>query len=138
MLTAERTDGLVKSNQVVPIRKWSHIAAVFSETETRLYFNGKLVHTGPPTEISGGTHFVIGNAGENHPREFFLGQIRCLRISQGERYKADFTPEERFAKDASDNPSKAVLIYDSLHIDEDRVIDLSGHGNDGRWERFEP
>ncbi len=137
MLTAERIDGLVKSNQVVPIRKWSHIAAVFSKQETRLYFNGKLVHTGPPTEISGGTHFVIGNAGENHPREFFLGKIRCLRISHGERYKADFTPEERFAKDADKSQSNTVLIYDGQNVDGDRVIDLSGNGNDGRWERFE-
>ena len=138
MLAAERIEGLVKSKQVVLIREWSHIATVFAETETRLYFNGKLVVSGPPTKAVGGTHFVVGNAGENHPREYFLGQIRSVRISKGERYESDFTPDEQCIKDADDAPAKAVLIYDGSTVEGDRVIDLSGEDNHGTWERLMP
>lgn len=130
--------GVVKSRQTVPIKQWSHIAVVFGDAETRLYFNGKLVETGTPTKDVGGTNFVIGNVGKDNPIDYFLGQIRCLRISHGERYEGDFTPDERFAKDSDDAPAKAILIYDGQNAEGDRVIDLSGNGNDGYWERLRP
>ena len=58
----------------------------------------------------------------------FIGQMRCVRISKGERYTDDFTPSESFTAD--DN---ALVIYDAKSVDGDRVIDLSGNGNDGIW-----
>ncbi len=38
----------------------------------------------------------------------------------------------------TDSPSKALLIFDGLRIVRDRLIDLRGNGNDGRWDRYEP
>ena len=136
-LGGEQLKGGVKSPQVVPLAVWSHVAAVFGDQETRLYFNGKLVMTHIPTNpAESDTRFVVGNVGENNPTEFFLGQIRSVRISEGERYKTDFVPEERFAKDADGAKTQALLIFDGASFDDDRIIDLSGHGNDGVWQDF--
>lgn len=136
-LGGEKLEGTVKSDQVVPLAVWSHIAAVFGDQETRLYFNGKLVMTHIPTSpAESDTRFVVGNVGENNPTEFFLGQIRSVRISEGERYKTDFVPEEQFAKDADGSENKTLLIYDGSSFDNDRIIDLSGNGNDGVWQDF--
>ncbi len=82
------------------------------------------------------TRFVVGNVGEDNPTEFFLGQIRSVRISEGERYKTDFVPEERFAKDAKGSESSTLLIYDGSSFADDRIIDSSGNGNDGVWQDF--
>lgn len=136
VLMAEYIPGELRSKQPVPVREWSHVAAVFDEKETRLYFNGKLVATGPPTQIKGGTRFVVGNVGENEPVDYFLGQIRSVRISKGERYIADFVPDKEFVKDTKDAACKAVLIYGRGAMDGDKVIDLSGNGNDGVPERL--
>ena len=139
LLCAEYIVGeMLNSGKSVPVKEWSHVAAVFATHETRLYFNGELVATGPATEPLGGTHFVIGNAGETNPMYYFLGEIRSVRISRGERYTDEFTPEQEFVKDAADAPSKAVLIYDGSSVEGDKVIDLSGEGNHGRWERLSP
>ena len=61
-------------------------------------------------------------------------QFRCLRISHGTRYSEDFEPEKSFVADPKDFPSRAVLIYDGSKIEGNRVIDLSGGGNDGHFE----
>ncbi len=111
---------------------WTHLAAVFGPKETVVFLNGKKIGVGPATAPpSRPTHFVIGNVGEDHSNMFFHGQIRCLRISRGERYSADFEPESSFVPDAADVPHRAVLIYDGLKVEGEQVIDLSGQGNDG-------
>ena len=116
--------------------EWTHLAAVYGPDETVLFLNGKKVGVGPATQPpSRPTHFVIGNVGEVHNHLFFQGQIRCLRISQGERYSADFEPELSFAPDAADLPHHAVLIFDESKVEGERVIDLSGSGNDGELRR---
>ena len=113
-------------------RKWTHLATVYGSDETVLFLNGKKVGVGPATQPpSRRTHFVIGNVGEEHNRLFFQGQIRCVRISKGVRYSADFEPESSFAPDAADVPHPAVLIFDGSKVEGERVIDLSGSGNDG-------
>lgn len=96
--------------------------------------NGKRIGVGPATQTPTlETHFVIGNVGEDHNRLLFRGQIRCLRISRGERYSTDFEPESSFVPDASDAPHRAVLIFDGSKVEGERVIDLTGNGNDGSW-----
>jgi eukaryotic-like serine/threonine-protein kinase len=113
--------------------QWTHIAAVYGPNETVLFLNGKKIGVGPATAApSRPTHFVVGNVGEDHGNLFFHGQIRCLRISRGVRYSADFEPESSFVPDAADVPDRAVLIYDGLKVEGERVTDLSGEGNDGR------
>lgn len=125
-LAYEYLTGFEVSESTVPLKEWTHVVAVFGETETRLYNNGKLVHTGPPTQADGGTPFVVGRIGATNPDLVFVGQMRCIRISKGERYRDDFTPADSFTPDES-----TVLIYDAKHVDGNRVIDLSSNGFDG-------
>lgn len=112
--------------------KWTHLAAVYGPEETMLFLNGKKIGVGQATALpTRSTHFVIGNVGEDHSNLFFHGQIRCLRVSRGERYSADFEPESFFIPEGADVPLRAVLIYDGSKVERERVIDLSGGGNDG-------
>jgi hypothetical protein len=136
MLTAEIVPSLIKSKAIVQPLAWSHVAGVFGESETRLYHNGKLVHTGPATEqVSANTRFVIGNVGENNPIDYFEGKIRSIRITSGERFNADFTPEESFSVSSEEKNNGVVqLIYDGSQIDGQTVLDLSGNKNHGRRE----
>jgi serine/threonine-protein kinase len=138
VLCAEYVPGVTFSEAAIPLNRWSHVAAVFGEKDTVLYLDGRKVGIGPATKPVGGAVFVVGNVGRSNPINFFQGRMRSVRISKGERYNADFVPEEKFARDGDDAPAKAVLIYDGSAVDSDRVIDHSGAGNDGRWERTKP
>ena len=110
--------------------KWSHLAAVFGPNESRLYLDGKRVWTGPASEMYGeGIPYVVGGIGLDSRFFQFKGAMKVVRISEGERYVADFTPEEDLEPDGA-----TVLLYDGKHLDGDRVIDRSGRRNDGRWE----
>jgi len=128
---------MLKSEQAIPIKTWSHVAAVFGEDETRLYLNGELVQSGPVTVNSGGTPFVIGNVGETNHIDFFLGGIRSVRISRGERFRENFQPDEEFSQDPPEAAVRAVLIYDGASVEGDQILDLSGNGNHGTWQTFE-
>jgi eukaryotic-like serine/threonine-protein kinase len=142
VLAAETIPKMIKSNAVVPPGKWAHVAAVFTGDETRLYRNGKLIHTGRPTDrVSDETVFVIGNLGDESPVDFFKGKIRSVRISQGERYTVDFEPRWSFVPEKELGDS-ALLVYDGAYMNgpyrmNGRIIrDLSGNQNDGLWESF--
>jgi hypothetical protein len=126
ILAAEYIPGATFSDKVVPLHEWSHLSVVFGRDETRLYFNGQKVHVGPKTQGEGGTQFVIGCAGRDTRVDYFSGQIRVVRISNGERYTGNFTPDPIFSADPPDSPNRAVLIYDGAHVGGDKVIDLSG------------
>ena len=132
ILAAEYIAGNTFGEQAVPLGRWSHVAAVFGESETRLYLNGKKVGTGPATKQEGGTTFVIGSVGKANPIGFFKGRVRGVRISRGERYAENFVSQEAFGKD-----DESVLIYDGT-TEQGRVVDLSGSGNHGAWERLPP
>lgn len=137
VLSAEYISGpMVNTKAAVPLNRWSHVAAVFGEGETRLYLNGKHVGTGPATRQDGATVFVIGDVGRDNPLGWFHGKLRSVRISKSERFHGDFLPDEAFTKDRDAAPAKAVLIYDGSVVEGDSVIDRSGAGNDGRWERI--
>lgn len=60
MLTVEYVGATVRSEISVVPGDWSHVAGVFSETETRLYLNGQLVATGPGSSNEDNPNFVIG------------------------------------------------------------------------------
>jgi len=133
--TAETIRGGFHIEKVVPPGKWTHLAAVFGPEETTLFMDGKKIGVGPPTQPpTRKTRFVIGNVGEDHNKMFFRGKVRSIRISAGERYKDDFTPDETFTKDGDDAPAKAILVYGG-GVDGDVVTDLSGAGNHGTWQR---
>ena len=125
-------------NDDIPIApgRWNHIAAVYGPDHTTLFINGKKRFVGAatlPPDLE--TPFIIGNVGKDHAVMFFRGQVRCLRISQGERYKTDFDPEPTFLPDDANSPHRAMLIFDGSKVENDRVTDLSGNGHDGVWER---
>jgi hypothetical protein len=131
ILAAEYMEGSIYSKQVLPLNEWSHVAVVFGEADTRLYFNGKLVKAGPATKRAGGTTFVIGNVGRDNPINFFRGNIRSVRITKGERYTGEFVPEEPLEPGEKTLSSTTLLVYCGTQIDGSRVPDLSGHGNHG-------
>jgi hypothetical protein len=134
LLSAEYAEGVVKSDTTVPLRRWSHLAAVFGPSATRLYLNGKLVGTGPATKPVDGAKFVVGNVGPDNPIDYFLGRVRAVRISRGERYTGDFVPPETFTRDDPTAPARAVLIYGGDAVTGGAVTDQSGEGNHGRME----
>jgi hypothetical protein len=53
----------------------------------------------------------------------------------GERNSGDFVPEASFTPDESDEPNRAVLIYDGSKVNGDRAIDLSGIEREGKQSR---
>ena len=130
MLSVEHIEGMVNSTAAVPPNRWSHVAAVFTESETRLYMNGELVATAPGSKPGGETRFVIGNVGENNLISFYQGQIRSVRISNDERYRSMFEPKELVATDS-------LLFLGATHerVRDDQILDDSGRLV-GRIERF--
>jgi eukaryotic-like serine/threonine-protein kinase len=127
--------GFLSQQQLKP-GQWCHIAVVYGTNDTTLYVNGKKVRSDRPTQAKGGTNFVVGNVGEEHTHMFFRGEVRSLRISTGERYRTDFQPPPTFPGSDRLESSKAVLIYEPSAIMDNRVIDQSGNGHDGRIERL--
>ena len=90
--------------------------------DTRLYLNGKLVQTAPGSEPGGDTPFVIGNVGENNLIDFFRGEIRSVRISEGERYSGDrFDPLSNLVGEES-----TLLLVSEPRLDGDAVLIRNG------------
>lgn len=105
---------------------------MFGANETRVYVNGKLVTSCEPTsqpEVE--SPFVIGNLGLDQGNMCFIGKLKAVRITSGERFDADFLPVENFT---IGDDSKALLIYDEFSFGDDQIRDLSGNGNHGRWD----
>lgn len=113
-----------------PENRWSHLAAVFASDETRVYFNGKLAATCQATNLPEvESPFVIGNLGKEHGSMCFIGKLRFVRITSGERFNSDFLPNQ-----TSTDHSDALLVYDESSFGSVQIKDLSGNGNDGSWE----
>ena len=130
VLSAEYHGGMINSSVTVPPGEWSHIAGVFTESETLLFINGKLIHAGPGGKSDDAVaKFVLGNVGETNPIAFFHGDVRSVRISEGERYSTDFRPTERFSSDDT-----TLAIYAAESVDGKAVRDQSGNGNNGQIE----
>lgn len=130
VFSAEYQGGMINSSAAVPPGEWSHLGGVFTETESRLYLNGKLVHTGTGGKSDGTvTNFVIGDVGLSNPIAKFHGEIRAVRISQGERYTGDFKPSDKITGD-----QETIAVYSAEGISGRVVRDLSGNGNDASIE----
>jgi serine/threonine-protein kinase len=128
-IPTDSQQGIIFSDATVPLNKWTHVAAVFGETETRLYLNGKHVVSGPATKQLGGTRFVIGCVGDTNPIDSFIGKVRSVRISEGERYSTEFSSDESFENDT------ATLASYSHDVHEGRVLDISGNEQHGHIRR---
>ena len=94
--------GMHDPDTILPLNKWFHLAGVFGEKDTRLYLNGKLAGTCPATQQPvEQSKFVIGNLGENHGNQYFMGRVRSVRISIGELYDGAFKPQQDLPEDDS-------------------------------------
>jgi len=120
VLSAEYISGMIKSDAAIVPRRWSHFAGVFTDTETRLYLDGKLIVTGPGSSNDDSTVFVIGSVGLNNYLDYFRGQIRSVRISEGERYHDEFEPQELRKDD------KSNLFISSPTVRDNKLFDTSG------------
>jgi len=130
MLSVEYVKGMVNSPSAVPPNRWSHVAAVFTENETRLYLDGRLVQTAPGSKPGGETPFVIGNVGQNNLISFYRGKIRSVRISKGEHYSGNFKPGRIEADE-----STVLIIDDSATFRGDELLNAD-RDVIGRVERY--
>jgi hypothetical protein len=121
-LSAERIDGMINSPASVVPGEWSHVCGVFTSSQTRLYLNGKLVATGPGSAEGVPAKFVIGNVGEDNLLYYYRGQVRSVRISEGEQYSGErFDPPFELVGDES-----ALLVISEPWLDGDSVRTASG------------
>ena len=126
----EIVPGLLKGTESVPLKRWSHLAGVFGERDTRLFLNGKLVLTGSASRPDGGTRFVVGNIGLDNPIDYFRGKVRSVRITRGARYTTTFTPDDALTADEG-----TMILYTADGVAGDRVPDQSQMGHHGWVER---
>jgi serine/threonine protein kinase len=61
------------TSAVVPHRQWLHFAAVFAESGTVLFLDGKKVAEGVPSASDGATPFMVGCAGKENQEHYFVG-----------------------------------------------------------------
>lgn len=108
-----------------------HLAGVYDQTEARLYIDGQLVASTPaPAEgklTRYGFAFTVGaEYGRFGPEKPMFGWVDEVRLSQGPRYTAAFTPERRLSPDENTR-----LLY---HMDGKQghyIFDSSAGENHG-------
>lgn len=100
-----------------PVSRRTHVAAVWTGDALRIYINGVSQPTSEnpyPLRPTGSGLFIGGTPpsdlppGEND--RWFSGAIDEVRISRGERYDADFTPQTRLEPDGN-----TIALF---HLDE--------------------
>jgi hypothetical protein len=109
---------------------------VYGKTETVLYVDGKNIQAERPTEISGGTPFVVGNVGGGHTTPLYSGGAQDVLSSTAQRHTGEFRPKERLGAGEAPVRSGRVLLYDGTHVEGMMVLDLSGNGHHGRVQRL--
>jgi hypothetical protein len=102
-------EGITSTSDIasVPIARWVHVAGVFTDTNSTLFIDGRLVATEQPVQPAA-TSFVIGSAGATVPKNGFVGAMRMARITKGVRYAAKFAPPARFDAD-----EQTVGVFDA-------------------------
>ncbi|CAD74484.1 probable serine/threonine-protein kinase [Rhodopirellula baltica SH 1] len=121
LLSVEHVEGMVNSSAAVVPGVWSHVAAVFTKTDTRLFLNGELVATASGSSKGGSTNFVIGNVGQDKLLDFFRGQIRSVRVSSGERYGEVFEPSN-----LSRDQTTLLLLNETASVRDESILDQDG------------
>lgn len=120
--SAEYVSGMINSPASVVPGEWSHVSGVFTDSQTRLYLNGKLVATGPGSAEGVPAKFVIGNVGEDNLLYYYRGQVRSVRISEGEQYSGErFDPPFELVGDES-----TLLAFSKPRLDRDVVRTATG------------
>lgn len=117
----------------------THIAAVFTGQELRLFVNGHQVGQAPVLEpIPRGLEPArLGGTKARKEAKPFDGLFHEFRFSKTVRYDKDFTPLERMVADKD-----AFIFYDFQEGDGDLLHDRSGNGHHGKimgakWVKLE-
>ena len=129
-LAGEHSAGMVRADALVPVASWSHVAGVFTESETRLYLDGSPVASGPGGPLDGSTVFVIGNVGRRNPIDYYRGEVRAARVTRGERYDGRFAPAETLADD-----TETLLLLNAERMSGGTLTNAAGRPV-GTLERF--
>lgn len=98
-----------KAKDKLPAGAWSHLAGVHDGEKITLFVNGRSAASAPVTGspvASTSPLYAAAMPGQDwvlydypYPVAFWAGAIDDLRLSQGARYKGDFTPEKHPARD---------------------------------------
>jgi len=89
------TWSIVYSNVDISLNAWTHIAAVFTGSATRIYVNGvdQSVNTITTWTTAAASRYFIAKRWDNNATEFFTGLISNLRWVIGTAvYTSNFTP----------------------------------------------
>jgi hypothetical protein len=121
-------------------QQWEHVALVCSGDAVKIFRDGECVAARScdgvrflrsPTDLFvGGSEFV--KDGPHWAPRIAHQDVRAVRLSEGARWKDDFTPPAAFEKDG------ATLVRLEFAEGASRLRDLSGQGHDGivqggRW-----
>ena len=86
----------------ISLNEWSHLAAVFGKEETRMYLNGKLVATCPPTRITSRAFKVCDRESWGETSDTILQREDSIcEDFKGEAYDGALEPNSRLKMDES-------------------------------------
>lgn len=95
---------LIATGQPAPLHETIHVAGTFEGSQLKLFLNGRLAHTQPVEfnilDAQGGLYIGGVNQRDLNEVRYYDGFIDLVRISQGLRYTADFTPPTTFVHDS--------------------------------------
>jgi serine/threonine protein kinase/formylglycine-generating enzyme required for sulfatase activity len=121
------------SDHPIALHRRTHVALVYQENALWMFLDGQLQGTPLPVPLSPRTvgfqplPCVYSSRPDRSNGNGFTGDIDEVRLSQVARYKAPFTPSDRF-----DSDPQTLLLY---HFDEgqgNRLTDSSGKESHGR------
>lgn len=130
----------ISSAPMAATQQWEHLALVCSGDAVRLFRDGECVAAGrcddrrflaSPTDLFVGPCETVRD-GPNWAVRVAHQDVRGVRLSEGARWKDDFTPPTALDRDGA---TLALLEFDHGAT---RLRDLTGHGRDGvnlggRW-----
>lgn len=115
------------SADAIPLREWTHVAAVFDEAHMAIFINGikksEVLASGNMKNAQGSLRFGKWWSGDP---AWFWGKMDEVRISNTARYFSNFTPLTRFEPD-----SATIGLW---HFDEGEgniILDATGNGHQG-------
>ncbi|MFT5127395.1 MAG: tetratricopeptide (TPR) repeat protein, partial [Rhodothermales bacterium] len=98
----------LETKEMVPARKWTHVAASVGPTGMKIFINGKLVAERGDGAIAndGAGRFHLGRKAWKS-EGFFVGRMQNVAIYKGEMYNDNFEPATKPSNLAKDK----VLLY---------------------------
>jgi concanavalin A-like lectin/glucanase superfamily protein len=130
----------ISSAPLAATQQWEHLALVCSGDAVRIFRDGECVAAGrsddrrflrSPTDLYIGPNEIVRD-GNDWAVRVAHQDVRGVRLSEGARWKDDFTPPAALEKDG------ATLALLDFAPGASRLRDVTGHGHDGvnlggRW-----